>query len=67
MQPIKIDNSTIIENVNDLKIFYSNIKSDILHRISEFDMIGKLGDKFDLFRELVFCILTANPTWWLHY
>jgi len=62
MQPIKIENSIVIENVKDLQIFYNNIKSDISQRTLEFDMIGKFGDKLDLFKELVFCILTANAS-----
>jgi len=62
MQSIKIDNSIIIENIKDLQFFYNSIKSDISRRTSEFDMISKLGDKLDLFKELVFCILTANAS-----
>jgi len=62
MNIIKVNNSCEIHTIDDLKVYYEQVKPKIRERLADFDKIGKEGSKFDLFRELVFCILTANAS-----
>jgi len=59
---IKVDNSKVIDSVSSLKDYYSLIQPQIEHRLSEFQTIGSSHDRLALFKELVFCILTANAS-----
>ena len=62
MEILKVDNSVEIHTIDDLKSYYERIKSSITKRMSEFKNVGKTATNNDLFRELVFCILTANAS-----
>jgi N-glycosylase/DNA lyase len=59
MNIIKVDNSNPISNIDGLKEFYINVKPLIEQRLAEFK---EPKDKLALFRELCFCILTANAS-----
>jgi len=59
---IKVDNSCSINTVDDLRSYYLKIKPLIEQRISEFEQINDTAPSFILFRELAFCILTANAS-----
>lgn len=58
---IKVDNSCNIDSIDDLKKYYELVRPFIEQRLSEFDQM-KTADRYILFRELVFCILTANAS-----
>jgi N-glycosylase/DNA lyase len=59
---VDIDNSIIISNVEDLKQYYSTVCDAIKSRMTEFQLLKTNAMPIQLFRELVFCILTANAS-----
>jgi N-glycosylase/DNA lyase len=61
VSPIKVDNSHNIDSIDDLRAYYLKIKPFIEQRLAEFEQI-KSAEPFILFRELAFCILTANAS-----
>lgn len=61
MDIITIKNLIIIHSVDDLRAYYENVKHHIIYRLDDFKEVG-FGDNNSLFRELVFCILTANTS-----
>jgi len=46
--------------LNELHGIYEDIKDEIIARLKEFDSLWKKGREEDIFRELVFCILTPQ-------
>ncbi len=46
--------------LNELYGIYEDIKDEIIARLKEFDSLWKKGREEDIFRELVFCILTPQ-------
>jgi N-glycosylase/DNA lyase len=59
---LKVDYSDTIESIDDLKKYYEFAKPLIDRRMKEFADFRSTATKFDIFRELVFCILTANAS-----
>jgi N-glycosylase/DNA lyase len=51
----------VINDVDDLKMYYDEVKRHIISRLDDFKEMG-FKDNNCLFRELVFCILTANTS-----
>lgn len=47
-------------NKENLKRIYREYRSDIKERLKEFKEIGEKGTREDIFRELVFCLLTPQ-------
>lgn len=62
IEPIKINSQIEIHTVDDLKRYRSIVQKDITFRLSQFKDVNKAASPGDLFRELVFCILTANAS-----
>lgn len=62
IKPIKIDTPIEIHSIRDLKSYRTMIQTHIVHRLSEFKQVNKTATSNELFRELVFCILTANAS-----
>ena len=48
------------KQIKELKELYSSIENEINKRIEEFKHVWEHGNEFDVFRELVFCILTPQ-------
>ncbi|MFC1735053.1 N-glycosylase/DNA lyase [Candidatus Hydrogenedentota bacterium] len=46
--------------LKDIKSLYALHKAEIIRRIGEFDRVGREGCDGELFRELVFCLLTPQ-------
>jgi N-glycosylase/DNA lyase len=59
---LKVDYLDTIESVDDLKKYYEFVKPLVDRRMKEFDTLRTTATKFEFFRELVFCILTANAS-----
>jgi len=59
---IDIDNSIVISSVEDLKEYSVKVDGAVKARLKDFQLVGSTGTLIDLFRELVFCILTANAS-----
>lgn len=56
-----IDRSDSKKNHNqDIKNIYLQIKDDIEQRLNDFARIWETGSEYDLFSELVFCLLTPQ-------
>ena len=49
-----------MENVEDLLRVYESKRGDIERRIEDFERIRESGTELDLFKELVFCLLTPQ-------
>lgn len=62
IEPIKIDSQIEIHTVSDLKKYRSIVQKDITFRLSQFKEMKEMATPGELFRELVFCILTANAS-----
>ena len=58
---LKVNYSDIITNVEELKKYYEFVKPFIKKRMMEFNSFHD-ADKVVLFKELAFCILTANAS-----
>jgi N-glycosylase/DNA lyase len=58
---ISVDNSIVISNIKDLKQYYATVNDAIKKRIIDFQLASN-GTTKELFREVVFCILTANAS-----
>lgn len=59
---IKTNSSLIIESIADLRKYYESIAHIIRQRLSEFDYVSNHASSNELFRELAYCILTANAS-----
>jgi N-glycosylase/DNA lyase len=59
---LKVNYSGTIDNIDDLKKYYDFAKPLIERRMKEFDTFILTATNNDFFRELVFCILTANAS-----
>ena len=62
IEPIKVNTPIEIHTVKDLKKYRSIVQSDIEFRLNQFNELNEIATPGDLFRELVFCILTANAS-----
>ena len=45
---------------NEIKTIYKNIKPQIEQRLEEFNQVGKRNTNSELFKELVFCLMTPQ-------
>jgi len=60
---IKVDNnSDYIEDIKSLRSYRSRIIKHVKNRLQDFTKLNESATNNDLFRELVFCILTANAS-----
>ncbi len=50
----------MLEISNEISCIYNSIQNDIEKRIHEFKMLWKSGSDYDIFVELVFCIMTPQ-------
>jgi N-glycosylase/DNA lyase len=57
-----VNRNDVINNVDDLKRYYEAIKLLVKRRMEEFQSLSERATNNDIFRELVFCILTANAS-----
>jgi N-glycosylase/DNA lyase len=62
MEIIKVDNSIEIFSIEDLLSYHKQVRSKIITRLQFFKNFDSAASAYDLFRELVFCILTANAS-----
>jgi N-glycosylase/DNA lyase len=49
-----------LSQIEDIRDVYKKIKNRIIDRLKEFNALWRNGDDEDIFRELVFCILTPS-------
>ena len=59
---IKVDNSGYIEDIEGLQAYRSKVIEHVKSRLQDFTTLNESATNHDLFRELVFCILTANAS-----
>ena len=56
---MKIENISI-ENSEELHIIYKSIKPEVILRLREFKELWQKGNEKDIFKELIFCLLTPQ-------
>jgi N-glycosylase/DNA lyase len=59
---IKTNSSMIIESIDDLRKYHLSIVNIIRQRLNDFSQFKSQANNSDLFRELAYCILTANAS-----
>jgi N-glycosylase/DNA lyase len=57
-----VNYNDVINNIDDLKQYYEVVKPLVKRRMQEFKSLSEHATNNDIFRELVFCILTANAS-----